>query len=189
MIISLLLILFLYLLQLFTKKINRNIFDYFFKQKGMINDLVLLFSISTFSIIIFFLPSFIENNWFLGHSLTDSFYYTNFSTISLNDNSLLKSNAMIRILDMVTLVVNSFLLFSDTKSTYSITASFLFYLLPFISYIFIRRFFNIGIFNLFAVLLISLTANTYSIFSQSYLGQYLFVIIFIYSILISYIFF
>ncbi|OQX05161.1 MAG: hypothetical protein BWK76_27840 [Desulfobulbaceae bacterium A2] len=158
---------------------------FFWKTGGATSELLALFAVATCGVIFFFSPHFSEPRWFLGRSLTDSFYYINQAQSLISNPSeliiSLYSLFTIRYTDMVTLAANALLLFSDTRESYIFTAMFLWFFLPFICFRLAASVTGNRIHMLLFTMALAWSANLYGLFSYSFLAHYFFAVILLYS--------
>jgi len=130
-----------------------------------------------------------EPGWFLGRSLTDSFYYINQSQALISNPNEIPikfiSLYIIRYADLVTLAANAFFTFSDTKNAFIYSCSFLWFSLPFVFHCFFCQINKNRKYIWLLVYAASLTSNIYNLYSFNFLAQFYLCIGLIFSVYIG----
>ena len=165
--------------------------DYFSIKKNEIKTVYVICCISLCSTLIYYFPAIIEPGWFFGHNLTDTYHYTNWS------QKLLRNSAFSidfyyflywRIAELVSFGQNSIFLCTNTRASYPIINSALWFTLPPLGFVLFSRLLKNQKIIFPAVILFSFASNLYSIFSQSYIAHYFFGFTLLYSLFFSIVF-
>jgi hypothetical protein len=136
---------------------------------------------------IFFFPAFLEGEWYLGHNFVDVYHYTNFGESFIHRPFHVVADHVwfSRFSDCVSLSVAALLLGEDTRSVFGVVALLVWLTMPFAASALLRRLNGTDASAKLGAILVGSAASLYTLFTQSYWAQYLFVMALVWSLALS----
>jgi hypothetical protein len=130
------------------------------------------------SALMFFFPVIFEGDWYLGQAYGDvSFYYLNLAQRFISERSLdvASHEQMSRWSDITSLAASAWLFGGDTRKVFAAFGGAFWLTVPFLANALLKRLGMTAAPARVGAVLLSFSANWFSLFSQGYLAHYLFV--------------
>jgi hypothetical protein len=137
-----------------------------------------LAAIGGLSVLAFFFPVIFEGDWYLGQAYTDvTFYYVNLAQRFISERPLTVAphEEMSRWSDIISLAAGAWVLGSDTRTVFAAFGGAFWLTVPFLADALLKRLGLAAAPARIGAVLLAFSANWFSLLSQGYLAQYLFV--------------